>query len=521
MAHLHSHRIVHRDLKPHNILCALPDETANATPIGIENYHHHNQINDFILKISDMGLSKQLDRDEMSFSMVQSLGSMGNMLTDQDGTCNQVDDENGHVGTVGWQAPELIKLRKSSVSNITTPSTAFDANEEDIGPLEEEGVFLDDTVITSIEPMSPSNKASSSSSSSGRKKTQNVDIFSLGCIFYFVLIPGQHPFGSWHEREANIVNDCSDLSSITSNMDAYDLIYRMLQHDPNLRPSAEQVQRHPFFWTCQTRLEFLIELSDRLEHEEPDSLLVLSIESKASDIIGSSWDRRLHNSLLDDIGKYRKYDKSCVRDLLRLIRNKKHHFHELDEQLKALMTPIPQGFLSYFESRFPKLFMHCVKVACSMLSSEKHFSSYCDGIASLFADRSQQSGKFDTIQISESTTMSSTNPVNGNTSSEELSYSLIYTDTENPTGFNAPLSITSPTYGIDDSCTLLDQNVIVWYGSALADKFKCKAWLRDANSWTSGVKFGASLKAHSKPRPGHLTKASLDFRYRSRLCTHW
>jgi serine/threonine-protein kinase/endoribonuclease IRE1 len=74
---------------------------------------------------------------------------------------------------------------------------------------------------------------------------------------------------------------------------------------------------HPAFWSSTRRLDFLVELSDRLEHEQPDSPLVLAIESNAPVIVGRSWDRRLHSGLLEDIGKYRKYDKSSVRDLLR------------------------------------------------------------------------------------------------------------------------------------------------------------------------------------------------------------
>lgn len=33
-----------------------------------------------------------------------------------------------------------------------------------------------------------------------------VDIFSLGCIFYYVLSGGGHPFGDNLHRQANIVN---------------------------------------------------------------------------------------------------------------------------------------------------------------------------------------------------------------------------------------------------------------------------------------------------------------------------
>lgn len=111
LSHLHSHRIVHRDLKPHNILCALPESEND----GSRSYLHMNlqsdsgnvtsvdQIGDYILKISDMGLSKQLSMDQdsvsgMSFSMPAGEPS----LTSK----NSVPDAHP-VGTIGWQAPEV------------------------------------------------------------------------------------------------------------------------------------------------------------------------------------------------------------------------------------------------------------------------------------------------------------------------------------------------------------------------------------------------------------------------------
>lgn len=46
------------------------------------------------------------------------------------------------------------------------------------------------------------------------KKTQKVDIFSLGCVFYYLMSLGEHPFGKRFEREQNILNGNSDLSMV-------------------------------------------------------------------------------------------------------------------------------------------------------------------------------------------------------------------------------------------------------------------------------------------------------------------
>ena len=33
-----------------------------------------------------------------------------------------------------------------------------------------------------------------------------VDIFSMGCLYYYVLSNGKHPFGETFHRQANILN---------------------------------------------------------------------------------------------------------------------------------------------------------------------------------------------------------------------------------------------------------------------------------------------------------------------------
>ena len=74
------------------------------------------------------------------------------------------------------------------------------------------------------------------------KRTQKCDIFSSGLVYFYVLIPGCHPFGQWYEREANIMKANSDLSPLSYAPDALDLIGRMLNHEPDNRPTASQVR---------------------------------------------------------------------------------------------------------------------------------------------------------------------------------------------------------------------------------------------------------------------------------------
>lgn len=82
-----------------------------------------------------------------------------------------------------------------------------------------------------------------------------------------------------------------------------------------------------------------------LTQDTVQSPLLVMVEAGARSVVGRSWDIRLDPELTQDAGRYRKYDFSSVRDLLRVVRNKRHHFHELPERVQALMSPVPGGFL--------------------------------------------------------------------------------------------------------------------------------------------------------------------------------
>ena len=61
-----------------------------------------------------------------------------------------------------------------------------------------------------------------------RFRPHNVDIFSLGCVYYYVLTEGSHPFGQWYEREANIMLGRCDLAPLVGVPEAYSLIAAMI-----------------------------------------------------------------------------------------------------------------------------------------------------------------------------------------------------------------------------------------------------------------------------------------------------
>lgn len=81
----------------------------------------------------------------------------------------------------------------------------------------------------------------------------------------------------------------------------------------------EECIRHPYFWNAERRLGFIILVSDRWESEsrDPPSKLHSFLERDGN----SEWGTLIDEELVD-VGKFKKYDTSSLRDLLRLIRNK-------------------------------------------------------------------------------------------------------------------------------------------------------------------------------------------------------
>lgn len=177
LRHLHALKIIHRDIKPQNILVS-----------SAKNGKNHRML------ISDFGLCKRLEVDQTSF-MPTAFGAMA-------------------AGTVGWRAPEIlrgeVRLDDSDVSQSSHGSVA-----------------------TSNGNNTPS------SSSKPTKLTKAVDIFALGCLFYYCLTGGGHPYGDRFEREINIMKDMKSLGGLghfgEEGTEVTDLIEKMLNAQASLR----------------------------------------------------------------------------------------------------------------------------------------------------------------------------------------------------------------------------------------------------------------------------------------------
>lgn len=73
------------------------------------------------------------------------------------------------------------------------------------------------------------------------RQTRAVDMFSLGCVLFYCITGGRHPFGDRLERDINIVKSKADLFLVEYIPEAVDLLSRLLDRDAELRYDARVV----------------------------------------------------------------------------------------------------------------------------------------------------------------------------------------------------------------------------------------------------------------------------------------
>uniref|UniRef100_A0A4W4GET9 Serine/threonine-protein kinase/endoribonuclease IRE1 n=1 Tax=Electrophorus electricus TaxID=8005 RepID=A0A4W4GET9_ELEEL len=209
--------------------------------------------------------------------------------------------------------------------------------------------------------------------------TSAVDVFSAGCVFYYVVSRGRHPFGDTLRRQANILSGAYSLDhfmeDIHEDVIGRDLIETMISAEPESRPCTASILKHPFFWSPEKQLQFFQDVSDRIEKEPTDSAIVVRLETSGRSVVRTNWRMHISAPLQADLRKFRTYKGNSVRDLLRAMRNKKHHYHELPPEVQTALGEVPEGFVAYFTSRFPRLLLH-THSALSVCAPERLFHPY-------------------------------------------------------------------------------------------------------------------------------------------------
>jgi serine/threonine-protein kinase/endoribonuclease IRE1 len=506
-----------------------------------------------------MGLGKQII-GQSSYGGASTMLESSSMM--HGGGVQQSSIAGAGPGSVGWQAPEVMAMRV-----VSTDSSSVRSNEGSAA-----GAF-GASATPDASPLDVTGSA---------RTSRSIDIFSLGCIFYSTLVPASHPFGEWYEREANIMHNRPNMKALEDlSPDAYDLVASMLHRTPSCRPMAKLICDHPFFWAPDRRLMFLCDFSDRLESEVADDdgnmssaciALQLRVERSAAKVVGTSWAISLDESLVSNVQRFRTYDPSSIRDLLRLIRNKHHHYDELPLELKTAMGSNTDGLMNYFDARFPLLLIHCFNVCRELVPPDDAFAckysiapahnfrrpldrrvtpiiETTTTIALVPADSSPLTAQVLSEPVMEIDQTSDkdacTAEVNGSLvvqaivppiTSDELdgsdSEEVLDTVTEDECIANSTddkdeeegppcLSQEATEDNMDIIASAVDAgDMVIWEGSSAAKMFNNRGWSRSDDEWIRRTD-AAIRRPTNNSSNTILARCATDPKFRTRLCNHW
>ncbi|XP_049423868.1 uncharacterized protein LOC125883548 isoform X3 [Epinephelus fuscoguttatus] len=167
----------------------------------------------------------------------------------------------------------------------------------------------------------------------------STDIQVAGMLVYYILSGGHHPFGDIpFECEYNIHKGEYTLNHV-QDVVAKDLIKWMINKEPKSRPKVEECLSHPFFWTNDRKVEYLIKSGNRKEAENcrnADQELISSLEKCAEDRSFKQWRDKFPPELLQKMdGKKKPYPANTL-GLLRCIRNLHEHYEEDAEEVDVM-----------------------------------------------------------------------------------------------------------------------------------------------------------------------------------------
>lgn len=217
-----------------------------------------------------------------------------------------------------------------------------------------------------------------------------ADIRALGSLFHYVLTGVLlNDDGDGHSNEDDEQHQQQQQNTVPLLWGKpmwHSLVRRMVTRTPPgtttttttvERPSAAGVCAHPVFWSARRRLAFLAAASDVLEAAKAGGA---AFAANYDAVLGTlpevrDWHVHCHPALLADLSARKHYDHASAADLLRVVRNKAAHYHDLPPPLRAVLGPCPDGLLAYFDRRFPSLFI-CTYEYFRHACREPAFSEY-------------------------------------------------------------------------------------------------------------------------------------------------
>ena len=202
-----------------------------------------------------------------------------------------------------------------------------------------------------------------------------VDIFPLGCVFYFILTRGLHPFG-----EITNLAECQDnINSPTHNASlaelyehhdehhasmAEDLIRGMICHNARDRITACKIMKHPYAWTKKEMQNFLCIIGRYLDGKDDPNILDFKekLEENSHIVFDGKWLDKLDTKVRSSLKRYKDEGNDKICCLLTTVYNHTKHFRKISEALRKIYMGHEFGVVEYYIRLFPKLITYTYDV---------------------------------------------------------------------------------------------------------------------------------------------------------------
>ena len=238
--------------------------------------------------------------------------------------------------------------------------------------------------------------------------TRKADIFSFGLLAHYVLTHGSHPFSCHSKIVPDKLQEAQqrikvygtkkdaqlDLKMIgESDQDgvlAKDMLFHLLDKNPEWRPDARDVVKHPFFWSAYRQYQFYKVVGDCAEslrsmnqRFDASQRLRARLDQKKQNVIQGNWLSQLHPAIQRHFKNFQKpvkLSKESSRfeigaehtsELIKAIRNYWRHYSEADQKVFDVGS-LPShdesedtGYTSLdsFTKNFPQLLLHTYEAA--------------------------------------------------------------------------------------------------------------------------------------------------------------
>ena len=129
-------------------------------------------------------------------------------------------------------------------------------------------------------------------------------------VAYYVATKGEHAFGTEENRLKNLLNGNPVGLNKIDDVQLEDLLSWMLQHKPELRPSANEALKHPYLRSNEESFDMLCDVGNQPEIKQP--------QCQNSDVreqlnYRTTWMKPIDDEVLKDLKTFevKKQRKDC------------------------------------------------------------------------------------------------------------------------------------------------------------------------------------------------------------------